>query len=906
MRRYFTVLLAALLAVSLLALPTAGAQQSTFAGAVPSGGSIFVAALSGDAQVPTPVDTGGTGLAVFSLSADGTELDYVLITNGVADVTQAHIHVGAADANGGVAAFLFPSNPGTTVDGLLATGTLTDADVTATIPSEDLAGLVAEMQAGNTYVNVHNATYPAGVVRGQVAEAAVTDAFTDDNGNFHEGNINLIAALGVTNGVAPGLFAPFASVPRRQMAAFIDRAFNLPDSDTDFFTDDNGLLLEDSINAVAAAGITLGCGTNVFCPNDPVTRGQMASFIMRALGLEVTPNGDFFDDVSGNTHEASINGLAGLGISAGKTATMYAPNDPVTRAQMATFLARTHKVAPRVLDLFALTILHNNDGESKLVADGDVGGAARFKTVVDQQKALGMALTDGVLMLSSGDNFLAGTAFAASLTDGIFYDVIALESFGYDSIVLGNHDFDFGPDVLADFISAYTSPPPYLSANLDFSGEPGLAALMPPIAPSTSVDIGGRTIGIAGATTPNLPFISSPRNVMVDPDVAGAVQDEFDTLAAGGADILILISHLQGVDEDLALGPTISGLDVMIAGGGDELLANADDVLLPDDDPADIFGPYPMRTTNAAGASVPVVTTSGQYGYLGHLTVWFDADGDVVDAAGGPIAINGQPQDADILTMVEDPVALFEAGLAADVIGTSEVALDGVRDNVRSRETNEGNLIADALLWQANQLAASFSVTPADVAIQNGGGIRNDDIRGPGDITELDTFDMLPFGNILTIVPDIPREQFKEILENAVSALNSDGSLGSSGTGRFAQIAGFTFTWDGDGTAQVLDEDGNVVTPGTRIVDVTLDGGTEIVVDGVVQPGPDINIAIGNFLAGGGDEYPFRGAPFTGLGVTDQQSLSAFIQAAAVDGGLEGTIAAAGYPEGGEGRIPGP
>lgn len=910
MRRFLIALLAAALLVPMLALTPAGAQTGAPSGAAPGSG-VFLAALSGDQEVPA-VTTTGTGIAAFTLSDDAASLDYVLVTNGLTDVTQAHVHLGASGENGGVAAVLMGfTAQGVTTDGLLATGTLTDDDLIASGSfGGTLAELVVEMAAGDTYVNVHDVTYPSGVIRGQIGELTITDAFSDDNGNFHESNINAIAAAGISLGAAPDLYDPLSNVPRRQMAAFLTRAFNLPMTTTDYFTDDDGLAAEPYINAIAEAGVTLGCGPNIFCPSDDVTRAQMASFILRALGVEAAPSGAFFDDVSGNVHEANINGLAALGISAGIDDDSYGPNDAVRRDQMATFLARTHKLADRVDELFALTILHNNDGESDLVADGDVGGAARFKAVVDQQKAIAEAQTNGVLMLSSGDNFLAGTAFEASLQDMIFYDVLALEAIGYDAIDLGNHDFDFGPDVLADFIGAFTDAPPYLSSNLDFSGEANLAALTPdPIAPSTSVEVDGWTIGIVGATTPNLPFISSPRDVVVDSDVAGAVQGEFDTLAAGGADILIMISHLQGIDEDIALGPDLTGLDVMIAGGGDELLANADDELLPDDAPDDIFGAYPLSTTNAGGADVPVVTTSGQYGYLGKLVVWFDSDGNVVDASGGPIAINGQAQDADLLTTVEDPVALFQSGLAANVIATSEVQLDGVRDNVRSMETNEGNLIADAMLWQANELAAGFGAADADVAMQNGGGIRNDDLRPdvtPGDITELDTFDMLPFGNLVSIVEDVSRDNFKEILENAVSALNSDGSLGDAGTGRFAQVAGFTFEWDGDGTAQVIDEDGNITTPGTRIVTVTLDDATPIVVAGSVVAGDPINIAIANFLANGGDQYPFGGASFTTLGVTGQQALSAFIQAAAADGGLEGTIAAADYPEGGEGRITGP
>jgi 5'-nucleotidase len=215
-------------------------------------------------------------------------------------------------------------------------------------------------------------------------------------------------------------------------------------------------------------------------------------------------------------------------------------------------------------------------------------------------------------------------------------------------------------------------------------------------------------------------------------------------------------------------------------------------------------------------------------------------------------------------------------------------------------ESNEGNLIADSQKWQAEQLAADFGVPAPDVALQNGGGIRNNTIIPAGPITELDTFGMAPFPNFVTIVPDIPREQFKEILENAVACTQSaDFAVNPlCGSGRFAQVSGFSFEWTASGTGLILDGDGNVVVPGTRVLDVVLDDGTPIVVGGAVQAGPDITIAISDFLAKGGDQYPFRGAPLTIIGVTYQQALSNFI----VDG-LGGLISAADYPEGGEGRI---
>jgi 5'-nucleotidase len=85
--------------------------------------------------------------------------------------------------------------------------------------------------------------------------------------------------------------------------------------------------------------------------------------------------------------------------------------------------------------------------------------------------------------------------------------------------------------------------------------------------------------------------------------------------------------------------------------------------------------------------------------------------------------------------------------------------------------------------------------------------------------------------------------------------------------------------------------------------DVVLDDGTAIVSGGVVQVGHPIDIAIIDFLARGGDTYPFRGAPFTVLGVSDQQALFNYITAQVTDGGLDGLIIAGEYREGGEGRV---
>jgi 5'-nucleotidase len=249
--------------------------------------------------------------------------------------------------------------------------------------------------------------------------------------------------------------------------------------------------------------------------------------------------------------------------------------------------------------------------------------------------------------------------------------------------------------------------------------------------------------------------------------------------------------------------------------------------------------------------------------------------------------------DPEIERLVSQPVRSFVDELAKEALGTSEVALDGRRSpGVRTGETNLGDLMADALLYQGELLAGEFGAKAPDVALQNGGGIRNDSLIPAGDITALDTFDVAPFSNFVAVVEDVAPAHFKELMENAVAQVEQSD-------GRFAQIAGFAMTYDPKGAPQVLNEDGSVQTPGARIREIRLADGTAIVEDGAVADGaPPVSIATIDFLARGGDQYPFRDQAFTTLGVSYQQALASFVA-----DGLGGTVSAADYPEGGAGRI---
>ncbi|MFC4563977.1 bifunctional metallophosphatase/5'-nucleotidase [Nocardiopsis mangrovi] len=568
---------------------------------------------------------------------------------------------------------------------------------------------------------------------------------------------------------------------------------------------------------------------------------------------------------------------------------------------------------------FTLTILHNNDGESQLLgapADPGYGGVARFTTLVDDLRRTeasptaaerGESHRRGVLTLSSGDNYLAGPQFAASLDRGVpFYDSLAVGAIGYDALAIGNHEFDFGPDTFADFIGGVPGDAPFLSANLDVSAEPGLAELAAEdrIASSTVIRERGERIGVVGATTPALASISSPRDVVVDEDVRAAVQDEVDRLTRRGIDKIVLVSHLQGLPEDRALAAELRDVDVVIAGGGDELQADDDVPLVPGDtittDP-ETGEPYryPLWVPDADGADVPIVTTAGDYKYVGRIVVNFDRDGGVVSVPerSGLVRVSGTGEDAveadpDVQSDVVEPVQTYVEAMADNVVAESEVALEGRRDpGVRTEETNLGDLLSDALLDAGRDAADQYGVAAPDIALQNSGGIRNNSLLPAGGVSELDTYSVAPFSNFVAVVPDVPRAQVKEVLENAVSAA-------PAADGRFAQVAGFSFEYDPARTAQVVDDAGVVQTPGERVREVVLDDGTVIVSDGQVVEGAGISVATNDFSARGGDQYPFRGLPFTSVGVTYQQALLDYLT-----DDLGGTVTAADYPEGGAGRI---
>jgi len=235
--------------------------------------------------------------------------------------------------------------------------------------------------------------------------------FSDDDGSVHEPNIEAIAAAAITTGCDPTgtRYCPNAGVTREQMASFLARALGLTGSAADAFTDDSGSAHEVNINLVAAAGITLGCGPTLYCPKDVVSRAQMASFLVRAISGLADATADYFIDDTGNTHEAAINVLRENNITTGcnEAGNFYCPVSGVSRAQMASFLARGLGLDPIIPDPPAT----NDPGF--YTTPTIVGSGARTVTVPTSgsptlQQAFNDAQPGDTIVIAAGTHLLGG------------------------------------------------------------------------------------------------------------------------------------------------------------------------------------------------------------------------------------------------------------------------------------------------------------------------------------------------------------------------------------------------------------------------------------------------------------------------------------------------------------------
>ncbi len=523
---------------------------------------------------------------------------------------------------------------------------------------------------------------------------------------------------------------------------------------------------------------------------------------------------------------------------------------------------------------FTLQILHAADQEAGTAAVSDI---PRFSSVLN---ALAPEFPNTV-KLTSGDLWIPGPFY--NVTGGET-DVLINSALGFQVAVLGNHEFDFGTGTLAGLLENASFP--YLGANLDFFLDDNLAELeanprsgadastIPgQLAKSVVVDVNGELLGVVGATTPLLPSISQPGDVGVNPadptdlaSLAAILQPEIDALTASGINKIVLLAHLQQIQNEITLAGLVRDVDVIIAGGSDTLLADPEDRIRTEfgKEPS---GDYPLLYNSASGEPIALVNTDREYRYVGRLVVDFDDAGILtgINDLSGPYPADDQgvaetgnaPPDPEVVALVDEVAAVLLELDGPPFYGSTAVFLNGERQDVRSQETNLGNLTADANLARAR--AADPSVA---VSIKNGGGIRASigavlpgatgervpPLANPltgkqdGDVSTLDIQNALRFNNSLTLLT-LTAEELLAVLEHGVANI---------GGGQTIQVGGIKFSYD-----PTLPENSRVQN--AALIDDTGAVTQVIVENGAVAAGAPATIRVVtlNFLADGGDDYPF-------------------------------------------------
>ncbi|MFN5727930.1 MAG: bifunctional metallophosphatase/5'-nucleotidase [Pseudanabaena sp.] len=472
-------------------------------------------------------------------------------------------------------------------------------------------------------------------------------------------------------------------------------------------------------------------------------------------------------------------------------------------------------VSPALLNVvaqesrFSLRILHTNDHHAHLepVKFGDrlLGGIARRRTLIEQIRAESKTNQEPMLLLDAGDIFQGTLYFNQYLgqADLDFYNALA-----YDASTIGNHEFDRGQQVLADFIAKAKFP--IISANIDIAPE---SPLYGKVRPWHILDMQGEKIGMFGLTTPDTAILASVGNGVKFTDPIAAARKSVLALKQQGINKIVALTHI-GFDNDVLLAQKVSDIDIIIGGHSHTSVGN-----IPKAN-----HPYPLVEKNGTKEPVLVVTDWEWGKYLGDLSVSFDRTGKLIAWAGKPhvldASIKPNPEFADKLKAYAEPIE----ALRQKIIGKSLVALDGDRVKLRTSETALGNLIADAILTKTK-------VDRVQVVLINAGGIRNG--LPLGDITMGNVLEALPFGNTITRV-ELTGKQLIEALESGVS-------MAEQGEGRFPQVAGIRFVWD------------SKLPAGQRITKVEVkdhSGKFQL-----LNPKDVYRVATNNFLASGGDGY---------------------------------------------------
>jgi 2',3'-cyclic-nucleotide 2'-phosphodiesterase (5'-nucleotidase family) len=590
---------------------------------------------------------------------------------------------------------------------------------------------------------------------------------------------------------------------------------------------------------------------------------------------------------------------------------------------------------------FTLQLLHISD------ADGSdttaLNSVANLSGLINKFRA---QYPQQTLTVSSGDNYIPGPRFNAADNQATMRsilgreavgrgDIAMLNAMGVQASALGNHELDLGTGPFKDMVAPQSSGGqvvwpgaqfPYLSFNTEFTRDSNTASitgtngasadeLKGKVAGWTRVQVGNQTIGIIGASSPVFKNITSTGGLVIEPALSAAGEVDVDALAArlqlgvdamtaAGIDKIVMLSHMQSIAIEKALATKLKNVDIIVAGGSNTRLADADDKLRSGESPA---GDYPFQVNDAAGNPVVVVNVDADYKYLGRFMAPFDNKGVLIpqrfdralsgawvtsetdDTAGG-VTPSGK------VIEIRDGLKGVIAARDSEFYGLTSIFLEGRRAFVRTEETNLGNLSADANLAYAQDV-----VPGVQISMKNGGGIRaelgyvkalagsttapellapqaNPDVNRPqGAVSRLMIEAAFKFDNKLWVF-DITAARLHALLEWGVGDVENIG-------GRFPQVSGFSFSFDPAATKGTLATDGSSTTPGrVRSLKIVND---VLVRNGVLQGDPNrtFRLVTLNFLATGGDGYKFGATDSAGAGLSGLRKLEAEPASATALGG---------------------
>ena len=460
-------------------------------------------------------------------------------------------------------------------------------------------------------------------------------------------------------------------------------------------------------------------------------------------------------------------------------------------------------------DFSKLIIMHTNDSHGYDQRQEGINGLATVKALKDDFLKKGY----NVLLVDAGDflqeNILVNYSKGKSAVE--FFNAV-----GYDFLTLGNHEFDYGQDVLQKRIKESKALVRSCNVFVDATGK-----LLVPA--SAIIQKGDVKIGLVGVTTPSVKTSSSPRNtkgltILDDKKLYEALQKEINSLKAQGCDLIVVVSHMGSVK---AAGYAIA----------EDVLANVQgiDILIDGHD---------HQVKNSYTSSGTLFVEAGCH--TENIGVIKFAEGKWVSDLYKFGRFN--QEDAKVKAIVDKEANKINKDLGKK-IGETDFALSGDRaPGLRTQEMPLGNFGADAFLWQARQ-AAVLNGKQIDAAIVNGGDYRTGIKQGA--ISKAKILDVFPFENYL-VVETIPGSALLEILEAASSAA-------PQAIGAFPQVAGIEFELDlrepyVNGEKYFMGKFYKPKFPGKRVKIKTVNGKP-------FDPKANYNICVTTFLSTGGDAY---------------------------------------------------